>query len=110
MSANSKSIVVLFLVVLVILPSAVYGLEDVERPFSKNSLSAQFVAGALFGPVSWVKEHDTFNYVQTNLRFGWMANNPVDSKYFGRGNFELLFELTQNTGFTPWAGVLFSCT
>jgi hypothetical protein len=67
--------------------------------FVKNGLSTQFVAGALFGPVSWVHTHGTFNYAQTNLRFGWMATDPMKTKYFGRGNFELLFELTYSTIF-----------
>jgi|WetSurSiteA1Bulk_404760.scaffolds.fasta_scaffold26313_2 lipid A 3-O-deacylase len=64
--------------------------------YVKNRLSAQFAAGALFGPVSWVHEHATFNYAQTNLRFGWMATDPAKTKYFGTGNFELLFELTNS--------------
>lgn len=70
--------------------------------FVKNRLSAQFVAGALFGPVSWMHDHATFNYAQTNLRFGWMATDPKERKYFGRGNFELLFELTNSIIFDGW--------
>jgi lipid A 3-O-deacylase len=62
--------------------------------FVKNGLSAQLVAGALFGPVSWVHDHASFDYSQTDLRFGWMATDPTETRYFGRGNFELLFELT----------------
>jgi lipid A 3-O-deacylase len=64
--------------------------------FAKNRLSVQFVAGAFSGPVSWVHDHASFNYAQTNLRIGWMATDPVKTKYFGRGNFELLFELTNS--------------
>ena len=64
--------------------------------YIKDRLSAQFVAGALFTPMAWVKNHTTFNYVQTDLRFGWMASEPSKTKYFGTGNFELLFELTNS--------------
>jgi len=65
-------------------------------PFVKNRLSAQLVSGSLFGPVSWVHDHATFNYAQTNLRLGWMGSEPTESKYFGRGNVELLFEFTNS--------------
>jgi len=44
--------------------------DSFSRLFVKNRLSAQFVTGALFGPVSWMDDHATFNYAQTNLRFG----------------------------------------
>jgi hypothetical protein len=74
--------------------------------FVKNRLSAQFVAGALFGPVSWMHDHATFDYAQTNLRFGWMATDPKESKYFGKGNFELLFELTNSIIFDGWGNYL----
>jgi len=66
------------------------------EPFVKGRLSAQFVSGALFGPVSWVHDHATFNYAQSNLRLGWMASEPTESRCFGRGNFELLFEFTNS--------------
>jgi lipid A 3-O-deacylase len=68
--------------------------------FAKDRLSAQFVAGALFGPVSWVQRHPVFNYAQTNLRFGWMATEPGNVRYFGTGNIELLFELTNSFVFS----------
>lgn len=87
------------LLTLILLPCYAGAQEGDGRPFARNRLSSQFVAGALFGPVSWVHEHETFNYVQTSLRFGWMASDPVDTKYFGRGNFELLFELTNSAVF-----------
>jgi hypothetical protein len=70
--------------------------DSFSGPFAKDRISAQFVTGALFGPVSWVHEHATFNYAQTNLRLGWIATELKESKYFGRGNFELLFELTNS--------------
>jgi lipid A 3-O-deacylase len=64
--------------------------------FLKNRLSAQLVTGALFTPASWMHDHGKFNYAQTNVRIGWMANDPKESKYFGRGNFEFLFEFTNS--------------
>jgi lipid A 3-O-deacylase len=67
--------------------------------FVRDRLSVQFAAGALFSPISWVNDHAAFNYAQTNLRFGWMANEPRKRKYLGTGNFELLFELTNSVVF-----------
>jgi hypothetical protein len=43
-----------------------------------------------------IQDYPTFNYAQTNLRFGWMADDPSKSRYFGMGNFELLFELSNS--------------
>jgi hypothetical protein len=80
--------------------------DGFSRLFVKNRLSAQFVTGALFGPVSWVDDHATFNYAQTNLRFGWMAGEPRESKYFGRGSVELLFEFTNSVIFEGWGSYL----
>jgi lipid A 3-O-deacylase len=98
-------VIVLYLLFLPYLPCQASGAEtesntrstlEPSGPFTKDRFSAQFVAGALFGPVSWVNDHPTLNYVQTNLRLGWMATNPKESKYVGRGNLELLFELTNS--------------
>jgi hypothetical protein len=80
--------------------------DTFSGPFVKNRLSAQFVTGALFGPVSWVHDHATFNYAQTNLRLGWMASEPAETKYFGRGNFELLFEVTNSIIFDGFGNYL----
>lgn len=68
--------------------------------FLKDRLSAQLVAGAMFGPVSWVSEHPVFNYAQANLRFGWMATDPKESDYLGKSNIEFLFELTNSHVFS----------
>ena len=57
--------------------------DSLSGPFVKNRLSAQLVTGALFGSVSWVHDHATFNYAQTNLRLGWMASEPAESKHEG---------------------------
>jgi lipid A 3-O-deacylase len=70
--------------------------SEFSGPFAKGRLSAQFVAGALFGPVSWINDHRTLNYVQTNLRLGWMVTSPKERKYVGKGNLELLAELTNS--------------
>ena len=75
-------------------------------PYVKNRLSAQLVSGALFALVSWVHDHATFNYAQTNLRLGWMGSDPTESKYFGRGNVELLFEFTNSIIFEGWGTYL----
>jgi len=89
----------ILLAMLILFSSHAGAQERNGRPFAKDRLSAQFVAGALFSPVSWLRDHPTFNYAQTNLRFGWMAGEPARSKYFGTGNFELLFELTNSVIF-----------
>jgi lipid A 3-O-deacylase len=73
------------------------GLQDnPSELFKKNLLSLQFVTGALFAPASWGKDHREFDYVQTNLRLGWMLSDPIKTKYVGTGAFELLLELTNS--------------
>jgi lipid A 3-O-deacylase len=107
MTASSKTIVSLFLFFLLLIPAHAQAQDlKAERPsagysalYAKNRLSAQFVAGALFGPLSEFQDYPTFNYAQTNLRFGWMVDEPSKSRYFGTGNFELLFELTNSIVF-----------
>jgi lipid A 3-O-deacylase len=102
---RSKKILLVFF--LSLLPLQAYAetrgqgglIDDHLGFFIKNGVSAQFVAGALFGPVAWVHDHASFSYAQTNLRFGWMATDAMKTKYLGRGNFELLFELTNSTIF-----------
>ena len=80
--------------------------DSLSGPFVKDRLSAQVVTGALFSPTTWTNDHATFRYAQTNLRFGWMASEPRESKYFGRGNVELLFELTNSIIFEGWGNYL----
>jgi hypothetical protein len=107
MAISSKTIVSLFLLLLLQVPPCAEAqdlkTESVSAGYSalyaKNRFSAQFVAGALFSPISWIQDYPTFNYAQTNLRFGWMVNDPSKSRYFGTGNFELLFELTNSVIF-----------
>jgi hypothetical protein len=104
MAVPSKAIVSLFLVLLLQFPLCAEAqdskTESVSGGYSalyaKNRLSAQFVAGALFGPLSLIQHYPTFDYAQTNLRLGWMVDDPSKSKYFGTGNFELLFELSNS--------------
>jgi lipid A 3-O-deacylase len=104
MAISSKAIVSLFLLFLLQVPPCAEA-QDLKTGsvsagysalYTKNRLSAQFVAGALFGPLSEFQNYPTFNYAQTNLRFGWMVDDPSKSRYFGTGNFELLFELTNS--------------
>jgi hypothetical protein len=104
MAIPSKTIVSLFLVLLLQVPLCAEAqdpnTEKVSAGYSdlyaKNRLSAQFLAGALFGPLSLIQNYPTFDYAQTNLRFGWMVDDPSESRYFGKGNFELLFELSNS--------------
>jgi hypothetical protein len=99
MSTMPKTIVALLLSFLILLPWESEAQTPGHTLYVKNRLSAQFVAGALFSPVSWVHEHPVINYAQTNLRFGWMATEPTKSKLIGKSNFELLFELTNSAVF-----------
>lgn len=99
MSTMRKTIVRLFLPLLVLLPWDSEAQTPGHTLYVKNRLSAQFVAGALFSPVSWVHEHPVINDAQTNLRFGWMATEPAESKLIGKSYFELLFELTNSAVF-----------
>jgi hypothetical protein len=107
MAIPSKAIVSVFLLLLLQIPPCAEAqdlkTESVSAGYSalyaKNRFSAQFVAGALFSPLSCIQDYPTFDYAQTNLRFGWMVDDPSKSRYFGTGNFELLFELTNSVIF-----------
>jgi lipid A 3-O-deacylase len=107
MWSSLKMIIIIHLIffpfVALEVPAGAQGHEKLNdghsSPFTKSRLSVQVVAGALFGPVSWIHDHTAFDYAQTNLRFGWMATDPKERKYFGRGNFELMFELTNSVVF-----------
>ena len=62
--------------------------------FTKNRLSLQFVWGKLYSPFLVATDSPEFDYSQVNLRCGWMIDDPTQRKYFLRGNFEALLELT----------------
>ncbi len=64
--------------------------------FSQNRLSLQVMSGALFSPVGLGPETRDFDYWQTNLRLGWMLNDPYQTSSFLRGNFEAIFEVTNS--------------
>jgi hypothetical protein len=70
-----------------------FGNSIQSQMFSQNRLSLQVLSGAHFSPVGIGPETRDFDYWQTNLRLGWMLNNPYQTQSFLRGNFEALFEV-----------------
>jgi hypothetical protein len=61
--------------------------------YRKGRISLQFMVGVLFAHGYLLHSHrQDINYVQTNLRFGWMLNTPSEKEWILRGNFEALFE------------------
>ncbi len=62
--------------------------------FSKDRLSLQFVWGKLYSPFLLGTDSPDFDYAQANLRVGWMIDDPTERKFFWRGNFEALLEIT----------------
>lgn len=64
--------------------------------YTEDTLSLQVVAGSLFSTSLIGPDIATFNYVQTNVRFGWMLNSPGSWSYLPLTNLELLLELTNS--------------
>ena len=66
-----------------------------DLPYRKGRISLQFMAGVLFAHRYLIQtQRREIDYVQTNLRFGWMLNTPSEEAWILRGNFEALFEAT----------------
>lgn len=72
--------------------------EDIPNPefglFEKGQLALQVVAGAFQGPVFVKTQRPAFHFYQVNFRIGWILNDPVNPRFFFKGNFELLPEFT----------------
>ena len=62
--------------------------------FTKDRLSLQFVWGILYSPFLLGTDSPDFDYSQANLRAGWMIDDPTERKFFLRGNFEAVLEIT----------------
>ena len=69
------------------------------------------MTGALFAHRFLVQTHrQKLEYVQTNLRFGWMLNTPSEKEWFLRGNFEALFEATYSRILDGFGNYFFGIT
>jgi hypothetical protein len=62
--------------------------------FKKGGMSMQLAAGGFESPFLIRTNRPEMDYVQTNLRIGWMLDDPGRPKYFFRGNWEGLLEFT----------------
>ncbi|MHC4459649.1 MAG: acyloxyacyl hydrolase, partial [Planctomycetota bacterium] len=62
--------------------------------FTRDRLSLQYVWGKLYSPFLLGTDSPDFDYSQANLRAGWMIDDPTERKFFFRGNFEALLEIT----------------
>lgn len=69
-----------------------------DQLYRKGRISLQFMVGALSAHRYLLQtQRQNIDYVQTNLRFGWMLNTPSEKDWILRGNFEALFEATYST-------------
>jgi lipid A 3-O-deacylase len=65
-----------------------------SNEYTANRTSVQVVSGVLFSPVGLGPQTPVFNYWQTNIRFGWMLNDPSTTIGFLNGNLEAILELS----------------
>jgi len=64
--------------------------------FTEDRISFQIVSGVLFSPFALASRTPVLDYAQTNLRIGWMLNNPKQSESILRGNVEAIVELSNS--------------
>lgn len=62
--------------------------------FRKGQLSLQMITGVFDSPFLFSPERQEMDYLQTNLRIGLILSDLQDPKYFFRGNWEGIFEIT----------------
>lgn len=75
--------------------------QEKEKPyldtiFTKDRISLQTISGLLYSPCGLGPKTPQFNYAQTNLRLGWMINNPAKLSILPRGNLEAIFEISNS--------------
>jgi len=70
------------------------GHRSADNIFTKDRIAVQVVSGILNSPAGIGPDTVDFDYVQTNLRLGWMLNSPGPSEGFFRGNVEAVLEFT----------------
>jgi lipid A 3-O-deacylase len=66
---------------------------DLSSLYTEGRFSFQLVAGPLFSPFLIQTDEVNLNYVQTDLRLGWMLNTPSSNGSFFRGNFEAIVQI-----------------
>jgi lipid A 3-O-deacylase len=64
---------------------------------TKGQWSLQLVTGSLFSTRFPVDHEHTMDYWQTNLRLGWILNDPSPKNSLFRGNFEAILEVTNSS-------------
>jgi lipid A 3-O-deacylase len=64
--------------------------------YTEDRISFQIVSGVLFSPFALASRTPVLDYAQTNLRIGWMLNNPKQSESILRGNVEAIVELSNS--------------
>ncbi len=76
-------------------------------PFCEGRMAFQVVSGAL-SALSWLpSDSPDLEYAQTNVRLGWMLTDPKPVRFLGRGNVEVLLEVTNSfvyEGFGDYMG------
>jgi len=65
--------------------------------YVQGRISLQLVSGAIFSPTVFATRTPVMDYAQTNLRLGWMINDPGRMGFLPRGNFEAILEMTNST-------------
>jgi lipid A 3-O-deacylase len=61
--------------------------------YSDGRLSVQALAGPFFSPFLVQTDEVNVNYIQTDLRLGWMLNSPSSEDSLFRGNFEAIAQI-----------------
>ncbi len=103
MSAFSKTVSFLFVVIAVNLPCSAWA-NDTSNPeqnpaleiYVQDRISLQLASGAIFSPTIFASRTPVMSYAQTNLRMGWMINGPDRLGFLPRGNLEAILELTNS--------------
>jgi lipid A 3-O-deacylase len=103
-SALTKTVFFLFVVIVVNLPCSAWAADDVSNVthtptpevYTEDRISLQLVSGAIFSPTIFASRTPVMDYAQTNLRLGWMINGPGRVGFLPRGNLEAILELTNS--------------
>ena len=77
------------------------GVSTETRPvpsdrFDHGRTELEIVTGVVFSPIKWdifPTQNETLNHTESQLRFGWMLNDPFENAGCFRGNFEFMLGL-----------------
>ncbi len=70
------------------------GRRSADGIFTRDRIAVQVVSGVMNSSSTIGPKTAEFDYIQTNLRLGWMLNSPAPSEALLRGNVEAILELT----------------